>query len=139
MRYFVSIRADQDSISSFFRGLDSLMCRSPHSKPITVRFFNVLSGQMSRHRDWFINLPSKSLLVAIVAYKFTLSPLFTGSCRFVPSCSSYACEAVARHGALKGGWLAIRRLARCHPLCKGGLDQVPKVPRSACRRKTAVA
>lgn len=70
-------------------------------------------------------LPAAGLLAAIAAYRALLSPLFTGSCRFVPSCSAYAREAVARHGALQGGWLAARRLARCHPLCRGGLDQVP--------------
>lgn len=74
---------------------------------------------------WLAGLPAAGLLAAIAAYRVLLSPLFTGSCRFVPSCSAYAREAVARHGALQGGWLAARRLARCHPLCRGGLDQVP--------------
>ena len=59
-------------------------------------------------------------------YQLILSPLFAGSCRFVPSCSAYAAEAVERHGAGRGLWLAARRLARCHPLCRGGLDPVPE-------------
>lgn len=74
---------------------------------------------------WLAGLPAAGLLAAIAAYRVLLSPLFTGSCRFVPSCSAYAREAVARHGALQGSWLAAWRLARCHPLCRGGLDQVP--------------
>jgi uncharacterized protein len=58
-------------------------------------------------------------------YKVALSPLFAGSCRFVPSCSEYASEAVTKFGVLRGGWLAARRLARCHPLGPYGLDPVP--------------
>ena len=75
-------------------------------------------------------LPAGAALAAIAVYKTLFSPLFIGSCRFVPSCSTYAREAVLVHGALKGGWLAVRRLARCHPLCAGGLDQVPLPARS---------
>ncbi len=68
----------------------------------------------------------KRLLTFLVrCYKFAISPLLPPSCRFTPSCSSYALEALERHGALKGGWLTIRRLARCHPFCEGGYDPVP--------------
>ena len=76
-------------------------------------------------------LPAAAALGLIAAYKTLFSPLFTGSCRFVPSCSTYARDAVLLHGALKGGWLALRRLARCHPLCAGGLDQVPLPARTS--------
>lgn len=76
-----------------------------------------------------LGLPAVALLTLIKTYKLLFSQLFTGCCRFVPSCSSYAKEAVERHGALRGGWLATRRLARCHPLCAGGLDPVPREPR----------
>ena len=76
---------------------------------------------------------TRALVGLISIYKLIFSPLFTGSCRFVPSCSSYAREAVLKHGALKGTWLAARRLARCHPLCEGGLDQVPEPGRRALR------
>jgi len=72
-------------------------------------------------RDYF----SDTLLVLIRGYKLLVSPYFYASCRFVPSCADYASEAVMRHGALAGGWLALKRLARCHPLFKGGLDLVP--------------
>ena len=63
--------------------------------------------------------------VGIKVYQWTLSWLFAGACRFEPSCSQYAAEAVRKHGGLKGGWLAVRRLSRCHPFHRGGLDPVP--------------
>jgi uncharacterized protein len=62
---------------------------------------------------------------AIRVYQLTLSPLFTGSCRFEPSCSRYAMGAFEQHGLTRGAWLAFRRLARCHPLGGAGLDPVP--------------
>ncbi|HLW52106.1 MAG TPA: membrane protein insertion efficiency factor YidD [Candidatus Angelobacter sp.] len=61
-------------------------------------------------------------------YKGLISPLLPVSCRFVPSCSEYAAEAVACHGLLHGSMLALGRLLRCHPLCRGGYDPVPKKP-----------
>jgi len=65
------------------------------------------------------------VLLLLRGYKLLISPYFRGSCRFLPSCADYAATAVAEHGVLKGGWLAIRRLARCHPLGKAGYDPVP--------------
>jgi putative membrane protein insertion efficiency factor len=65
------------------------------------------------------------LLALIRGYKIVFSPYFTGSCRFLPSCADYAAEAIRRHGTIRGGWLAARRLARCHPLCDAGHDPVP--------------
>jgi putative membrane protein insertion efficiency factor len=65
------------------------------------------------------------LLALIKAYQYVLSPLFTPACRFHPTCSEYAFEAVDRHGALRGSWLTLRRILRCHPFCPGGLDPVP--------------
>ena len=59
-------------------------------------------------------------------YKIFLSPLFTGSCRFSPSCADYMSEAIQVHGAAKGIWLGTRRLARCHPLGSHGVDPVPR-------------
>ena len=61
----------------------------------------------------------------IRAYQLTLSPLLGPRCRFYPSCSQYAMEAVGQYGALRGSWLALRRLARCHPWHAGGYDPVP--------------
>jgi len=63
-------------------------------------------------------------LVAI--YRYTLSPLLGVNCRFEPSCSTYAAEALRRHGAFRGGWLACRRIARCHPWGGAGFDPVPE-------------
>ena len=70
-------------------------------------------------------LPAKIGLSLIRAYKLLISPYFAGSCRFLPSCSDYAAEAVARYGLGRGSWLAAKRLARCHPFCAAGCDPVP--------------
>jgi putative membrane protein insertion efficiency factor len=75
--------------------------------------------------DWLVLMPRRLLGVAIRGYQIVVSPLLPPSCRFTPSCSQYALEAVNRHGALKGTWLAARRLARCHPFHPGGFDPVP--------------
>lgn len=67
----------------------------------------------------------KTVVLALLrAYKRVISPLLPPSCRFVPTCSEYAAEAVARYGALRGVWLGIRRLGRCHPFHAGGFDPV---------------
>lgn len=68
----------------------------------------------------------KVLLIALLkAYRYAISPLLGNNCRFVPSCSEYAVEAIERHGSGRGGWLAMRRVLRCHPWCDGGHDPVP--------------
>lgn len=64
-------------------------------------------------------------LILIRFYQKVLSPLLPPSCRFVPTCSQYAVEAIAHFGFFKGGWLAVRRIVRCHPLNPGGYDPVP--------------
>jgi uncharacterized protein len=76
-------------------------------------------------------LPVRVSLRLIRLYKVLISPYFTGSCRFLPSCADYAAEAIALHGVCRGSWLAARRLARCHPLCEAGYDPVPVKRRSA--------
>lgn len=65
------------------------------------------------------------LIVVIKAYRYTVSPWLGANCRFHPSCSVYAQEALERHGVLSGGWLTVRRILRCHPWNAGGYDPVP--------------
>ncbi len=68
---------------------------------------------------------ARALIAAIRFYQKGISPLTPPSCRFHPTCSQYGLEAVQRYGAARGSWLTVRRLARCHPFCKGGYDPVP--------------
>ena len=68
----------------------------------------------------------KTLMIALLRfYRYAISPMLGRNCRFHPTCSEYAIEAIQRHGALRGGWLAARRIGRCHPLHPGGHDPVP--------------
>lgn len=68
----------------------------------------------------------KYLLLALIGfYRVAISPFLGRRCRFFPSCSEYAAQAVKKHGALSGGWLAVKRIARCHPWHPGGYDPVP--------------
>jgi uncharacterized protein len=70
-------------------------------------------------------LPRLALIYLVKGYQVSLSPLLPPSCRYYPSCSAYAVEALERHGALRGSWLALRRILRCHPFRPGGFDPVP--------------
>lgn len=71
-------------------------------------------------------IPRQVLTGLVRIYRRLLSPLLGPRCRFHPSCSAYALEALQRHGAARGSWLAARRVVRCHPLNEGGLDPVPE-------------
>lgn len=69
--------------------------------------------------------PVRMLVLLVRGYQLFISPMLGPRCRFHPTCSQYAVEALQTHGAVKGGWLALRRVLRCHPLHPGGHDPVP--------------
>ncbi|MEZ5657915.1 MAG: membrane protein insertion efficiency factor YidD [Burkholderiaceae bacterium] len=79
------------------------------------------------------------LLIALLqAYRLMVSPWLAPRCRFMPTCSAYSIEALRRHGAWRGGWLALRRISRCHPFGASGIDEVPtEWPPPPSRRATS--
>jgi len=81
-----------------------------------------------RRRPWSVVTRALAwpLLVVIRLYQLVVSPLLPPACRFLPTCSHYAHESLHRHGLFRGGWLALRRVARCHPGHPGGFDPVPE-------------
>jgi len=79
-------------------------------------------GQVAQARP---SAAARMLMALITGYRRFISPLLGPRCRFAPSCSAYALEAVREHGALRGTWLAVRRIGRCHPFNPGGFDPVP--------------
>ena len=79
-------------------------------------------GQVAQARP---SAAARVLMALIAGYRRFISPLLGARCRFAPSCSAYALEAVREHGALRGTWLAVRRIGRCHPFNPGGFDPVP--------------
>jgi len=101
--------------------------------------FRRISPLFRRGPRGLVSLPARALLGLIWLYRRTFSPVLpvvlgpACGCRFHPTCSAYAAEAVRTHGALRGAWLAVRRLLKCHPLHPGGHDPVPPRPRPACR------
>ena len=76
-----------------------------------------------------LNLAQRVALGLIRLYQMVLSPFYSGSCRFLPSCSAYASEAITAHGLARGTLLAVRRLGRCHPFAEPGVDPVPLATR----------
>ncbi|MEO0085118.1 MAG: membrane protein insertion efficiency factor YidD [candidate division WOR-3 bacterium] len=80
---------------------------------------------------------SRLLCFLVHTYRYTLGTVLPNSCRFHPTCSQYALEALGRHGAARGSWLALKRICRCHPLSAGGFDPVPQPPNAT--RPTPVA
>lgn len=72
----------------------------------------------------------KILILLFRFYQKVISPMFPPSCRFNPTCSNYGIEAVQEHGGLKGGWMAIKRILKCHPFHPGGYDPVPLNPKN---------
>ena len=72
------------------------------------------------------NLMQKLFISCVVVYQKAISPFFAPSCRFHPTCSTYMIQALSLHGTRKGLWLGIKRIAKCHPLHEGGIDNVPE-------------
>ncbi len=72
-----------------------------------------------------MSVVARLVVLLIRGYQVTLSPLLPSACRYQPTCSRYTLEAVERYGAMKGTWLGVKRIARCHPLHPGGYDPVP--------------
>lgn len=99
------------------------MHRSPALKPTSLAHSN--DATTNGHARARPGIGASVLLALLRAYKVLISPLFTGCCRFTPSCSDYMREAVIVHGALRGTWLGMRRLARCHPFGGHGYDPCP--------------
>ena len=113
----------QASMWLSFRGGKCSMRSSPVSKPTTVP----PSTPDTPPQPARAGLVTAALLAAIRAYKVFVSPYFAaGSCRFTPSCADYASQAIAMHGARRGSWLAVRRLARCRPWGGHGFDPIPQ-------------
>ena len=92
--------------------------------------------------NWLLLLPRllgwvlKCLLIGLVRfYQYVISPMKPPSCRFYPTCSSYAVEALQEHGPIKGLWLSVKRVGKCHPFHPGGIDLVPekKACKSSCK------
>ncbi|WP_458525716.1 membrane protein insertion efficiency factor YidD [Onishia taeanensis] len=84
-------------------------------------------------RSTLARLASLPLIALIKVYQYGISPLLGPRCRFWPTCSNYALEAIRQHGAGRGGWLALRRIGKCHPWHEGGIDLVPEVDGCSCR------
>ena len=80
--------------------------------------------------------PVKWFLIWLIkGYRYLISPMMGRSCRFHPTCSSYTLEAIERYGVVRGGWLGIKRILRCHPYNEGGYDPVPDPDHHHCRHK----
>ncbi len=94
--------------------------------PLTCQGVNVTNGAGSGVAGSFARSLALPLIWLVRLYQRLVSPLRPPTCRFYPSCSTYAVESLERFGPVKGGWLAIRRLGRCHPWTPGGVDAVPR-------------
>ncbi len=84
-----------------------------------------MNSKAAKHQSGLAHMGAWALLAAVRLYQILLSPFLGGACKFYPSCSNYAMEAIQRHGAWRGFLLAMKRLGRCQPFTKGGYDPVP--------------
>lgn len=82
-------------------------------------------------------IPRNVGIAILIAYRKVVSPLYGDVCRYHPTCSAYGLGAVQQHGLLKGSWLAIRRISRCHPWARGGIDEVPEPAHATHTRVTS--
>jgi uncharacterized protein len=94
-------------------------------KPIIVPHCSALRSTSKGVRPLFSHVSVRLALGAIRGYQILIRPLLTGSCRYLPTCSEYAAEAIVTYGALQGGWMGLKRVLRCHPFGGSGLDPVP--------------
>ena len=91
-------------------------------KPITVLHSSALRNRGRVPHPYF---SVRMALAVIRGYQLLIRPMLTGSCRYLPTCSEYAAEAIVNYGVLRGGWLGLKRVLRCHPFGGAGLDPVP--------------
>ena len=96
-----------------------------------------MPGEPTGSPAGLLGFPQRGALALIRGYQLLFSPMFAGSCRYVPSCSAYAAEAVQRFGTMRGSVLALRRLMRCRPFGGHGYDPVPALAPAALRRGEA--
>ena len=95
-------------------------------KPTTVLHSSALKeGTRVLEKRLPSPFPVRLALVTIRGYQLLIRPLLTGSCRYLPTCSEYATEAIVTYGVLRGGWMGLKRVLRCHPFGGAGLDPVP--------------
>ena len=87
-----------------------------------------MTRTMPRWLEALVRVPQRVLILLVQGYRLLLKPWLGNACRFEPTCSAYALQALQQHGALAGGTLAAGRVLRCHPWCDGGLDPVPARP-----------
>ena len=93
---------------------------------------------MNSVATFVVLLPRNISVLVLRLYRAVISPLYGDVCRYYPSCSSYALQAVQRYGVVRGSWMGIRRIARCHPWALGGVDDVPQRPESKNGQKYTV-
>lgn len=103
------------------------MCKQQYEQPVPLKNPSEpqeRSPKKTEKAGQKAGLVAIFLLMLVKGYRYGISPLFPPCCRYVPTCSEYAVEAIARYGALRGGWLSLCRILRCHPFAAGGYDPV---------------
>jgi len=115
------------SMLLFLSGVGIQQSRHNCSSRMSIQLFHkCFNKQFASMKSQWQRSVRRLAVWAIRLYQIAISPLFPASCRFTPTCSQYAIEAVERFGILRGGWLSLKRIARCHPFHPGGYDPVPE-------------